>query len=146
MAICYSSTTIVRFFWNRKIGLLIWITNQAPIDAGEIVVFKIEGRDIPIVHRVIKRHENTETGEVKILTKVSSLILKFILRSLDFWNFDFWNFDFWNFGLEITQETDFMWANLTSEFKGVADKTSRLGKLLMTFYIFEVTNLNDLLM
>ena len=44
--------------------------HQAPINAGEIVVFKIEGRDIPIVHRVIKRHENTETGEVKILTKV----------------------------------------------------------------------------
>lgn len=46
------------------------VSNKEPIDAGEIVVFKIEGRDIPIVHRVLKRHENTETGEVKILTKV----------------------------------------------------------------------------
>jgi len=49
--------------------LFLYHDRQAPIDAGEIVVFKIEGRDIPIVHRVIKRHENTETGEVKILTK-----------------------------------------------------------------------------
>ena len=53
------------------------------MDAGEIVVFKIEGRDIPIVHRVIKRHENTVTNDVKILTKVLSynlvtnLIIKF---------------------------------------------------------------------
>ena len=76
-------------FWNRKIGLLIWITNQAPIDAGEIVVFKIEGRDIPIVHRVIKRHENTETGEVKILTKVSSLILEIYFLKFGFRNLDF---------------------------------------------------------
>ena len=50
--------------------------NKEPIDAGEIVVFKIEGRDIPIVHRVLKRHENTETGEVKILTKVSRSSLR----------------------------------------------------------------------
>jgi len=49
--------------------LFLYHDREAPIDAGEIVVFKIEGRDIPIVHRVIKRHENTETGEVKILTK-----------------------------------------------------------------------------
>jgi len=49
--------------------LFLYHNREAPIDAGEIVVFKIEGRDIPIVHRVIKRHENTETGEVKILTK-----------------------------------------------------------------------------
>lgn len=28
-----------------------------PIVPGDICVFKIEGRDIPIVHRVIKVHE-----------------------------------------------------------------------------------------
>ncbi|CBY24535.1 unnamed protein product [Oikopleura dioica] len=49
--------------------LFLYHDRKEPIDAGEIVVFKIEGRDIPIVHRVLKRHENTETGEVKILTK-----------------------------------------------------------------------------
>merc|ERR1712130_959013 len=48
--------------------LFLYHDRKAPVDAGEIVVFKIQGRDIPIVHRVIKRHENTETKEVKILT------------------------------------------------------------------------------
>ncbi|XP_056847690.1 uncharacterized protein LOC108836551 isoform X3 [Raphanus sativus] len=40
-----------------------------PIRAGEIVVFNIVGRDIPIVHRVIKVHERENTGEVDVLTK-----------------------------------------------------------------------------
>ena len=30
---------------------------NAPIRVGDIVVFKIEGREIPIVHRVLKIHE-----------------------------------------------------------------------------------------
>lgn len=40
-------------------GDLLFLTNyeQEPIRAGEIVVFKVEGRDIPIVHRVMKVHE-----------------------------------------------------------------------------------------
>ena len=40
-------------------GDLLFLTNfhDDPIRAGEIVVFKVEGRDIPIVHRVIKIHE-----------------------------------------------------------------------------------------
>ena len=33
---------------------------------GEIVVFKIDGRDIPIVHRVLKLHEK-EDGKIKVL-------------------------------------------------------------------------------
>ena len=28
-----------------------------PLKAGDVVVFKIKGRDIPIVHRIIKLHE-----------------------------------------------------------------------------------------
>ena len=32
---------------------------------GEIVVFKIDGRDIPIVHRVLKLHEK-EDGSIKV--------------------------------------------------------------------------------
>jgi signal peptidase len=35
-----------------------------PIRVGEIVVFKIKDRDIPIVHRVLKVHEK-EDGQVK---------------------------------------------------------------------------------
>lgn len=40
-------------------GDLLFLTNfhDDPIRAGEIVVFKVESRDIPIVHRVIKVHE-----------------------------------------------------------------------------------------
>ncbi|GFO35950.1 signal peptidase complex catalytic subunit sec11 [Plakobranchus ocellatus] len=51
-------------------GDLLLLTNhkEEPIRVGEIVVFKIEGRDIPIVHRVLKVHEK-EDGTVKFLTK-----------------------------------------------------------------------------
>ncbi|KAI9556769.1 hypothetical protein GHT06_016560 [Daphnia sinensis] len=51
-------------------GDLLFLTNPAdePIRVGEIVVFKIEGRDIPIVHRVLKVHER-ENGTSKFLTK-----------------------------------------------------------------------------
>ena len=40
-------------------GDLLFLTNyeSEPITAGEIVVFKVDGRDIPIVHRVIKVHQ-----------------------------------------------------------------------------------------
>jgi signal peptidase I len=40
-------------------GDLLMLTNhrEEPIRAGDIIVFRIEGRDIPIVHRVLKVHE-----------------------------------------------------------------------------------------
>ena len=40
-------------------GDLLFLTNleSEPIRVGDIVVFKIEGREIPIVHRVLKVHE-----------------------------------------------------------------------------------------
>jgi signal peptidase len=40
-----------------------------PISAGDIVVFNIKGRGIPIVHRVVKIHEHGKTGKQYILTK-----------------------------------------------------------------------------
>jgi signal peptidase I len=46
---------------------------RAPFRAGEVVVFNINGRDIPIVHRIIKVHEKEPGGkedDVLILTKV----------------------------------------------------------------------------
>nr|CAG4636524.1 EOG090X0DWF [Eubosmina coregoni]SVE70068.1 EOG090X0DWF [Eubosmina coregoni] len=51
-------------------GDLLFLTNptEEPVRVGEIVVFKIEGRDIPIVHRVLKVHEK-ENGTTKFLTK-----------------------------------------------------------------------------
>lgn len=43
-------------------GDLLFLTNRVedPIRVGEIVVFRIEGREIPIVHRVLKIHEKYE--------------------------------------------------------------------------------------
>ena len=39
----------------------MFLTNHNyPIRAGEIVVFKIKDRDIPIVHRVMKVHEKAD--------------------------------------------------------------------------------------
>jgi signal peptidase I len=52
-------------------GDLLMLTNDRsdPIRAGDITVFKIEGRDIPIVHRVIKVHEKSNNEDSKFLTK-----------------------------------------------------------------------------
>merc|ERR1711990_764077 len=33
---------------------------DAPFEAGEVCVFKISGRDIPIVHRIMKVHEKDD--------------------------------------------------------------------------------------
>ena len=45
-------------------GDILFLTNYAdPIRVGEIVVFKVKDREIPIVHRVIKVHEK-EDGRV----------------------------------------------------------------------------------
>jgi signal peptidase len=39
-------------------GDILFLNNgPSPITAGEVVVFNIDGRDIPIVHRVIKVHD-----------------------------------------------------------------------------------------
>ncbi len=45
---------------------------RRPVRVGEVVVFNIEGRDIPIVHRVVKVHERRPGAahdEIEILTK-----------------------------------------------------------------------------
>ncbi|CAF4185238.1 unnamed protein product, partial [Adineta steineri] len=51
-------------------GDLLVLTNhrEEPIRAGDICVFRIEGREIPIVHRIIKVHEKDD-DYVKFLTK-----------------------------------------------------------------------------
>ncbi|EPS65580.1 hypothetical protein M569_09196 [Genlisea aurea] len=43
--------------------------NKDPIRAGEITVYNVNAREIPIVHRVIKIHERRGSGEVDIMTK-----------------------------------------------------------------------------
>jgi signal peptidase I len=58
-------------------GDILFLNNQdSPIRVGEIVVFKIKDRDIPIVHRVMKVHEK-EDGKVR-----NSEVL-----FLEYWNF-----------------------------------------------------------
>ncbi|KAL0920471.1 hypothetical protein M5K25_009610 [Dendrobium thyrsiflorum] len=48
--------------------LFLHMSND-PIRAGEIVVYNIKGRSIPIVHRVVEVHQRQATGELDILTK-----------------------------------------------------------------------------
>lgn len=53
-------------------GDLLFLTNyqEEPLRVGEIVVFKIEGRDIPIVHRVLRLHDKKDANNtVKFITK-----------------------------------------------------------------------------
>lgn len=56
----------------RRGDILFLHMGRSPITAGEIVVFNVEGRNIPIVHRVIKVHNDRKTGEVEVLTKGDS--------------------------------------------------------------------------
>lgn len=43
-------------------GDILFLTNyDDPVQVGEIVVFKIAGREIPIVHRVLRVHERNVT-------------------------------------------------------------------------------------
>lgn len=53
-------------------AVVCWVlsTITALLLPGEVVVFNINGRDIPIVHRVIKVHERTNENHLDILTKV----------------------------------------------------------------------------
>ncbi len=60
---CKANTSKIHFSGSMEPafhrGDLLLLTNyrEEPIRAGEIAVFRIEGREIPIVHRVIKAHE-----------------------------------------------------------------------------------------
>ncbi|KAL3318966.1 Signal peptidase complex catalytic subunit S11C [Cichlidogyrus casuarinus] len=51
-------------------GDLLFLTNftDEPVRVGDVAVFKIEDREIPIVHRVMRIHEQ-ENGQLKFLTK-----------------------------------------------------------------------------
>ncbi|KAK2195875.1 bifunctional Peptidase S26B/LexA-Signal peptidase-like superfamily/Peptidase S26/Peptidase S24-S26A-S26B-S26C/Signal peptidase Sec11/Peptidase S26A [Babesia duncani] len=49
-------------------GDILFLAKTETVSAGSIIVFKLEGRDIPIVHRIISLHE-AEDGQLNILTK-----------------------------------------------------------------------------
>ncbi|CAF4174725.1 unnamed protein product, partial [Adineta steineri] len=55
--------------FNQR-GDLLLLTNyhSEPVRVGDIVVFRVKGRDIPIIHRVIRLHEKND-GYIKFLTK-----------------------------------------------------------------------------
>ncbi|KAF8820532.1 signal peptidase, partial [Cardiosporidium cionae] len=48
-------------------GDILFLTHLSPPVAGDVIVFQLEGRNIPIVHRILSIHRN-ETGSF-ILTK-----------------------------------------------------------------------------
>ncbi|CAK9102418.1 unnamed protein product [Durusdinium trenchii] len=52
-------------------GDILWLhsdSNPPRFKPGDVVVFQIEGRDIPIVHRMLNVHEK-EDGKLAMLTK-----------------------------------------------------------------------------
>jgi signal peptidase I len=54
-------------------GDILLLNNASdPVRVGEIVVFKLEGRDIPIVHRVLKVH--TECARAHSRPPLSALL------------------------------------------------------------------------
>ncbi|KAJ2721888.1 Signal peptidase complex catalytic subunit [Coemansia sp. Benny D115] len=51
-------------------GDILFLHNgYSPIEVGEVVVYKVEDKTIPIVHRVLKVHNDAETGKQYLLTK-----------------------------------------------------------------------------
>mmetsp|Transcript_36592 Transcript_36592/g.80142 ORF Transcript_36592/g.80142 Transcript_36592/m.80142 type:complete len:184 (-) Transcript_36592:106-657(-) len=55
-------------FFRGDILFLTMYESQEPLAPGDVLVFQIEGRDIPIVHRLMNLHEKPD-GTVSILTK-----------------------------------------------------------------------------
>ncbi|XP_023548595.1 signal peptidase complex catalytic subunit SEC11A-like [Cucurbita pepo subsp. pepo] len=71
---CSESPVVVVLSGSMEPGfkrgdILFLHMSKDPIRTGEIVVFNVDGREIPIVHRVIKVHERQDSGEVDVLTK-----------------------------------------------------------------------------
>ncbi|KAL8268723.1 hypothetical protein R6Q59_002521 [Mikania micrantha] len=53
----------------KRGDILFMHMSKDPIRVGDILSFKVDGHEIPILHRVIKVHEHQNTGEVDVLTK-----------------------------------------------------------------------------
>lgn len=51
-------------------GDILYLENtKSELEVGDIVVYKVKGRDIPIVHRVLELHERASDGHHVYLTK-----------------------------------------------------------------------------
>lgn len=48
--------------------LFLWNRNEYS-KVGDIVVYEVDGKDIPIVHRVLREHKNENSGKQLLLTK-----------------------------------------------------------------------------
>lgn len=48
--------------------LFLWNRNEKN-NVGDVVVYEVAGKSIPIVHRVLKQHYDRSTGEQLLLTK-----------------------------------------------------------------------------
>ena len=70
----YSSGSMEPAF-HRGDLLLLTHEQNGPIYVGDIVVFKIEGREIPIVHRVLKVHQKYDNMLKPIILNIVSLLL-----------------------------------------------------------------------
>ncbi|KAI7899607.1 uncharacterized protein BX663DRAFT_520691 [Cokeromyces recurvatus] len=55
--------------FHRGDLLFLSLPKQEPIQINDICVFKLPGKPIPIVHRVVKIHEDTNIKKEYILTK-----------------------------------------------------------------------------
>jgi len=54
--------------------LFLWQDRAAPYVVGEIIVYRIDGRDVPIIHRIMEVHQaaagaDGSPGKVRLLTK-----------------------------------------------------------------------------
>lgn len=54
------------YYRSDMLFLTLW---SDPISAGDVTVYKLPGREIPIVHRVHRVHEGNLTGRLYVLTK-----------------------------------------------------------------------------
>ncbi|CAO3636835.1 unnamed protein product [Cunninghamella echinulata] len=59
---------------NRGDLIVLTLPQNEPIQINDICVFKLPGREVPIVHRVIKLHDDIKTGKQYLLTKGDSNI------------------------------------------------------------------------
>ncbi|KAF9097441.1 Signal peptidase complex catalytic subunit [Mortierella sp. AD031] len=64
----YMAYTGWGLFTNTKSPMVVVLSNRTEkIDIGQICVFTLPGRDIPIVHRIMNRHDSN--GRQQFLTK-----------------------------------------------------------------------------
>jgi len=54
--------------FHRGDILFLTMYDEEPVVPGDVVVFQIDGRDIPIVHRTMNVHEKPD-GSISVLTK-----------------------------------------------------------------------------